>query len=204
MSDHEEPLPSFERLVSDLGGRLLGFLRKMLGNDAEDVYQETLMRIAVNLPSLQSRVALKSWAFRIASNAAIDHIRKHQRVDLVELEETARTTESDPIDRLVLDEMNLCVREVIDRLPPTYRAAIVLFNLEGMSVADTAEILHVSPGATKVRLHRARARLEQELGRECSFYTSADGRTRCDRKQPEAPVGPSNNRHRFDMRVCVT
>jgi RNA polymerase sigma-70 factor (ECF subfamily) len=144
------------------------------------------MRIAVGLPGLKKRTAIKSWAFRIASNTAIDHIRKYQRAKLVEFADEVTPSDGNEIDRLVLDEMNSCVRGVIDGLPPTYRAAIVLFNLEGKSVAETAEILGISLGAAKVRLHRARARLKESLDRECTFYATPDGVTHCDRKQPDS------------------
>lgn len=184
MTTDEKPLPSFEQLVGELSGPLFGYLRKMLGNgaDADDLLQETLMRIARSLPTLEKSAAVKSWAFRIASNLAIDHIRRNKRASLVEF-----TEEHDPDDqeedRLVLDEMNSCVREVIDGLPPDYRAAIVLFNLEGKSVAETAEILGTSVGATKVRIHRAKQRLKEALNRECVYYTTPDGNIRCDRKK---------------------
>lgn len=183
MTGQQKPLPSFEQLARELRGPLFGYLRKMLGSgaDADDVLQETLMRIAVSLPRLEKTAAVKSWAFRIASNLAIDHIRKNKRATLVEFTE-ADDSEDEKEDWLVLDEMSACVRGVIDSLPPDYRAAIVLFNLEGKSVSETAEILGISVGATKVRIHRAKKRLKDALNVECTYYTTPDGTTRCDRK----------------------
>lgn len=186
MATDETPLPSFEELVRELGGQLSGYLRRMLGNgaDADDLLQETLLRIAGGLPRLERGAAVKSWAFRIATNVAIDHIRKHQRATLQEFTEAEDRDDTDEEDLLVLDEMSSCVREVIDGLPPDHRAAIVLFNLEGKSLAETAQILGISVGATKVRVHRAKSRLREALDRECTFYTTIDGTTRCDRKKP--------------------
>jgi RNA polymerase sigma-70 factor (ECF subfamily) len=183
MTSQEKPLPSLEQLASELSGPLFGYLRKMLGNgaDADDVLQDTLMRMASSLPTLEKTTAVRSWAFRIASNLAIDHIRRNKRATLVEFTETD-DPDDDQEDGLVLNEMSACVREVIDGLPPDYRAAIVLFNLEGKSVSETAEILGISVGATKVRIHRARKRLRDALNRECTYYTTPDGTTRCDRK----------------------
>ena len=85
---------------------------------------------------------------------------------------------------MILDEMNDCVRDVIDGLPPDYRAALILFNLQGNSVAETAKILDISIAAAKVRIHRAKARLKDALKRKCDFYTSDEGNLRCDRKKP--------------------
>jgi len=185
MTTKGESVPSFEHLVSELRRPLFGYLCKMVGNgaDADDLLQETLIRIAGGLPKLEKGVAVKSWAFRIATNLTIDHIRKNKRAGLVELtEDYDHSDESE--DRLVLDEMNSCIREVIDSLPPDDRAAIVLFNLEGKTVSETAEILGISLGATKVRIHRAKKRLKEAMDRECAYYTTLDGITRCDRKKP--------------------
>ena len=186
MTKDETPIPSFEQLVDELGKQISGYLRRMVGNtaDADDLYQETLIRIASGLPRLEQSTAVKSWAFRIASNVAIDHIRKNKRVNLVEFTEEEDRDDVDEEDRLVLDEMNSCVREVIDSLPPDYRAAIVLFSLEGRSIAEVSETLGISVGAAKVRIHRARARLREALDRECTYYTTSDGTIRCDRKTP--------------------
>lgn len=186
MKTDEKPLPSFEHLVGQLSRPLFGYLRKMVGNsaDADDLLQETLLRIAVNLPKLERSTAVKSWAFRIASNVAIDYIRRKKRADLVEFTEDQVHDDADEEDRLVIDEMSSCVREVIDGLPPDHRAAIVLFSLEGKSIAETAEILGTSIGATKVRIYRAKRRLKEALDKECTYYTTQDGITRCDRREP--------------------
>ena len=181
----DEPRVSFEQLVYQFSGPLSGYLTRMLGSasDADDVLQETLMRIARGLPDLEKRSSPKSWAFRIATNAAIDYLRKTGRAGFVEFTEADDRSDVDEEDRIVLREMNACVREVIDSLPPDHRAAIVLFNLEGKSVAETAEILEMSVTATKVRIHRAKKRLEEALGHECTYYTTQDGILRCDRKK---------------------
>jgi RNA polymerase sigma-70 factor (ECF subfamily) len=187
MTRDETPIPSFEQVVGELSKPLFGYLRRMVGNpaDADDLLQEALIRIARRLPTLEQSAAVKTWAFRIASNVAIDHIRKNKRVDLVEFTEEEDRDDVDEEDRLVLDEMNSCVREVIDSLPPDYRAALVLFNLEGRSIAEIAETLGISDGAVKVRIHRARKRLKEALDRECIYYTTSDGTLRCDRKTPD-------------------
>lgn len=186
----EVPPLTFERLVGELHGPLFRYLRRMLGNsaDADDLLQDVLMRIASGLPDLENRAAVTSWAFRIATNVAIDHIRAKKRARLVEFDEGDEPGEVQGDERLVLDEMNACVREVIDRLPPDHRAAIVLFHIEGRSIAETAEILGISTGATRVRIHRARKRLKEALDSECTFYATPDGTTRCDRKAPPADV----------------
>ena len=161
----EKPIPSFEELATDLGEQLTAYLTRMTGNaaDADDLLQETLIRIARALPTFEGRSSPKNWAYKIATNVAIDFLRKTKKGTFTALVETEVRSNGDEEDRLVLDEMNDCVREVIDGLPPDYRAALILFNLQGRSVAETAQILDISISAAKVRIHRAKACLKEEL-----------------------------------------
>jgi RNA polymerase sigma-70 factor (ECF subfamily) len=103
---------------------------------------------------------------------------------MVEIEETEPVHVSDAeIDqRLVVDEMNSCVREVIDSLPEDYRTALVLHDLEGHTAAQVAEIAGCSLATAKIRIHRARRRLKEALDQECRFYRDEDNVFRCDRK----------------------
>jgi RNA polymerase sigma factor (sigma-70 family) len=95
----ENSTPSFEELVGELGGQLSGYLTKMVGNsaDADDLLQETLLRIATNLPGFEHRSSLKTWAFRIATNVAIDFLRKSKRAELTEIDEAGIPSNLDEI-----------------------------------------------------------------------------------------------------------
>lgn len=181
-----EAVPSFESLASELGPQLGVYLTRMVGNaaDGDELLQETLLRIARGLPQFEGRASVKNWAYRIASNVAIDFLRKSGRANFEELGPHEDVSDLDVEDDLVLDEMNDCVRQVIDTLPPDYRAALVLFNLEGKSVAETAQILDISESAAKVRVHRGKLRLREALDQECDFYVTSGGTVRCDRKEP--------------------
>ena len=178
--------PTFEDIVGELSGPLSAYLKRMTGNaaDADDLLQETLMRIARGLPQFEQRSSVKTWAYRIATTVAIDFFRKTQKDHFVELNDTDDCSDFDEDDRLVLDEMNACVRDVIDGLPPDYRAALVLYNLQGKSVDETARICEVSVSTAKIRIHRAKAHLQKALDEKCVFYKSANGNLRCDKKEP--------------------
>jgi RNA polymerase sigma-70 factor (ECF subfamily) len=182
----ENSTPSFEELVGELGGQLSGYLTKMVGNraDADDLLQETLLRIATNLSGFEHRSSLKTWAFRIATNVAIDFLRKSKRAELTEIDEAGTPSNLDEEDDLVLVEMNQCVRDVIDSLPPNYRAPLVLHALDGKSMAEVAEVCDISVTAAKVRVHRAKARLRDALNQGCDFYQNKNGNLRCDPKGP--------------------
>lgn len=167
--------------MTEISPQLASYLTSMTGNaaDADDLLQETLMRIARALPCFEGRSSVKNWAFRIATNMAIDFLRKTRKADFCEFEESETESEVNEEDLLILDEMNSCVRAVIDGMPPDNRAALILFNLQGRSVAETAQILGISVASAKVRIHRAKARLKEALNRKCDFYTSDDGNLRC-------------------------
>ncbi len=176
---------TFDDIAAEYSKPLLAYLVRMTRNsaDAHDLLQESLIRIARELPSLRSPDAVKAWAYRVATNVAIDFLRASGRVQFVEIVGESESPEEDAEEELVVNEMNDCIRGVIDRLPPHYRAAIVLSNLQGLSVAETAEIMGTTVTAAKVRIHRAKAKLREALNQECDFYTSESGALRCDVKQ---------------------
>ena len=179
--------PSPEQATMELSEPLLRYLRRFAGNPAvaEDLLQETLIRVARGLQSFDGRSSLKTWAFSIATRVAADHFRQPaQRVRIVDVDESAELSDREirVDERLVIDEMNACVRQVIDSLPEDYRAALVLHDLEGLTAAQIAEVSGCSLPTAKIRIHRARLRLKEALGRECDFYRDDDNVFRCDRK----------------------
>jgi len=179
--------PSPEQVAEELSEPLLRFLGRYAGDPAvtHDLLQETLIRVTRGLPSFAGRASLKTWAFSIATRVAADHFRQPaHRVHIVDIDESP-----DPVDhdlavdqRIAIDEMNACVRQVIDSLPEDYRAALVLHDLEGLSAAQTAEVCGLSVATAKIRIHRARLRLKQALEAQCDFYHDGDSVLRCDRK----------------------
>ncbi len=180
--------PSFARVADELSGPLLRYLARYVGDRqlAEDLLQETLIRIARGLPGFEQRSNLTTWAFSIATRVAADHYRQPaNRMAIVDIADASEppAAEGAADERLVIDEMNACVRQVIDSLPEDYRAALVLHDLEGMTAAQAAEISGCTVATAKMRIHRARARLAEALERECEFYRDGENVYRCDRKR---------------------
>ena len=135
-----------QRLVSDV-------------SNTEDLLQETLMRIARGLPDFDGRSSLKTWSFTIATRVAMDHFRKLGAKPATE-EFPATEPPADqpsPDERLALDQMNTCVREVIAGLPAEYRTAILLYDIGELSACDCSE------ATAKIRIHRARTKLREAL-----------------------------------------
>jgi RNA polymerase sigma-70 factor (ECF subfamily) len=181
----ESPRYVFEDVAEDLSDPLRRYLERLVGDSsiADDLLQDTLLKIARALPGFEGRSSVKTWAFTIATRVATDHFRRPQnRARMVDIDETARTLDAETDENLVVDEMNSCVREVIDGLPEDYRTALVLHDLEGQTAAQVAEIAGCSVATAKIRIHRARRRLKEALDEECRFYRDSNDVFRCDRK----------------------
>lgn len=178
---------NFTALAEELSPVLLNYLKRYVGNPsvAEDLLQETLIRMAKGLSGFEQRSSLKTWAFTIASRVATDYFRKPENsLDIVDVDEAGNVHDGAPEvgERLITVEMSTCVRQVIDSLPADYRTALVLHDLEGMSAEQVANICDCSIATAKIRIHRARTRLKQKLAQKCDFQRDGDGVFRCDRK----------------------
>jgi RNA polymerase sigma-70 factor, ECF subfamily len=179
----------FEEVAAELSRPLLHYLEAFVGDRtmAEDLVQETLIRISKGLDAFRGEASLKTWAFSIATRVASDHFRKPEnRLRIVGVDEAEEATAfPDPgaaADEVaVLKEMNACIRQVIDSLPEGYRAPLILHCLEGLSIAETAAICESPVPATKIRIHRARRRLEEALRAQCNLYHDSRNVLRCDR-----------------------
>lgn len=180
----KEAMVSFEDIVNEFSDQLMVYLKRMVGNpeDANDLFQETLMKIANNLVNFEYRSSIKTWVYKITTNVAYDYFRKKKNLQLVTFDENETSSNDNECDRIVLDEMNICVREVINKMPIDYRTVTILYNLQGKSIAEVAEICDISVENAKIRIHRAKKQLKEILSRECVFYKTDDGNLRCDRK----------------------
>lgn len=186
MTDIKEP-PAFQAIALELERPLRQYLERYVGNPsvADDLLQETLIRISKGLSSFAGRSSVKTWAFSIASRVAADYFRDPaRRRKIVELGEVEETMDSSPAidERLIVGQMNDCIRQVIDSLPESYRAALILHDLEGLTAKQTADIIDCSLATAKIRIHRARRRLKQVMENECNFYRDRDSVFRCDQK----------------------
>lgn len=192
MSDHEL---EFQEIHDTFRPRIFNYLSRMVGEDeAEDLTQEVFTKISQSLNTFKGDSRVSTWIYKIATNAALDRLRnatfrqaRKNRLTLDSIEESTkagniwtgektRSTEQ----QIIQSEMNACIRNVINKLPEGYRTVIVLSNLEGFKDKEIAEILGLSLRATKIKLHRARLRLKEELARYCVFYRDDRNELVCD------------------------
>jgi RNA polymerase sigma-70 factor (ECF subfamily) len=171
----------FQNIYDTYQLRILRYLVRLVGEpEAEDLAQEVFAKVSQALQSFRGGSQLSTWLYRIATNAAIDRIRTasfRQPAELSLLEDSAETQDKDVWtgeetpsieQQLMRKERYDCFVEYVKRLPPNYRTVVVLSELEEMPNNQIAEILGLSLEVVKIRLHRGRTRLLQELKAHCS------------------------------------
>ena len=136
--------------------------------DAEEVAQETLLRVFESLDQLREPEHVRAWVFRIAKNACLMKRRKsifapEQELSLDQIVTDARDCRRLPDTEVIESQMRDSLHRAIAELPDTYRAVVLLRDLEELSTEETAQILDISTDAVKTRLHRGRLALRQML-----------------------------------------
>ncbi len=158
---------------------VFSFSMKVCGHreDAEDTMQETLLRVEPMLKKIVEPRALAVWLYKVARSRCLMSRRRSKFAagpelslealmpEREDLEALAAEREKDPERSLLRRESAAQVREAIDRLPPEYRLVLVLHDMEELSTEDVAKISGLRPGTVRVRLHRARLFLRNELTR---------------------------------------
>ncbi len=164
---------------------------RMCGNphDAEETLQETFLSAIKALPKFEGRSRLSTWLYRIASNACLMQRRRQSAgADMTSLDDGEEERDGfdppkyfvdwsvRPDDVLLDGELRSVMEDAIAQLPEALRIVFIWRDLEGLSTAETAEVLGISEGAVKVRLHRARLQLRELLSH---YYAEsrAEGRS---------------------------
>jgi RNA polymerase sigma-70 factor (ECF subfamily) len=139
---------------------------------ADDVLQETFLKVQTKLDTLKDPAKVKPWIFSIARNQCLDYFRKKSTKPQAPEEVIHRTADTEilPIQlELERQEMSQCVQDKMALLPEAHRSVLVLFDTMEFSHQEVADILEITPGAAKVRLHRARKAFKEILDAECDF-----------------------------------
>jgi RNA polymerase sigma-70 factor (ECF subfamily) len=169
-----------ELLIDAYGDRVYRLALRITGSapDAEEATQDALWTVARKIDTFKGDSAFGSWLYRVAANAAYQTVRtRRTKRREIALEDVLPAIEGDgrhfePIDdwsprvdeQALQSELRSVLERAIDALPPDYRTALVLHDVEGMSNPDIAETLGVSLPAVKSRVHRSRLFLRQRLG----------------------------------------
>jgi len=169
---YRELLRRYERPVFSLIFRMVRH-REM----AEDLAQETFVKVLNALDSYRPEYKFSSWIFKIANNAAIDQLRRRE-LDTLSLDGApdARTADEieatalqasdhaeSPLEELESRETGSAIERAIGRLRPEYRTCILLRHVEGRSYEEIAEVMDLPLGTVKTYIHRARLELREYL-----------------------------------------
>jgi RNA polymerase sigma-70 factor (ECF subfamily) len=168
-----------EQLVERFGDRVYRLALRITGSneDAEEAAQDALWTAARKIATFKGESAFGSWLYRIAANAAYQKLRARKAKSreiamddvLPTLDDDGRHFEpmadwSDRVDEQALQgELRRVLSDAIDGLPPDYRTALVLHDVEGLSNPDIAETLGISLPAVKSRVHRSRLFVRTQL-----------------------------------------
>ena len=167
---------AYRQLVREQTPALLRVTGRLLRSDdeARDAVQDAFVAAFRALPRFRGESRLGTWIYRIAINAALARLRSRATADEVSLDEwlprfvddghaaepsVVWPADAGPERREVRER----VRAAIDRLPDSYRTVVLLRDIEELSTGEAAQALGISPGATTVRLHRARQALRTLL-----------------------------------------
>jgi RNA polymerase sigma-70 factor (ECF subfamily) len=173
--------PEFQKIYDAFQPKILRYLTRLVGEaEAEDLTQEVLIKVSAALPDFRGESQLSTWVYRIATHAALDRLRSPSYKRVIQNcsagaeaeDRDALTGEKTPLvePQLFRREMNECIQGFIQKLPENYRVVLILSEFEGLKDSEIAETLGISPGAVKIRLHRAKERLKEELSTKCDSY----------------------------------
>lgn len=172
-------VPSWEDLVDQHFDRVFRLAYRLTGNrhDAEDLAQEAFVRAFRGLDSFTPGT-LEGWLHRITTNLFLDQARRRQRIRFDALSDERAERLSSPTgapdDSYVDGAFDDDVELALAALPPDFRAAVVLCDVEGLSYEEIADILQVKLGTVRSRIHRGRAMLRSAL----AHRAPTDGRER--------------------------
>jgi RNA polymerase sigma-70 factor (ECF subfamily) len=160
----------------ELRGELRRFVAaRVAASDVDDVVQEALIRIQRGISTVRDPQRLAPWMYQVTRNAIVDHHRRPRRtqsVDDVLAEQLAtESSEDDGLSRMLA----LCMSGFVAQLPPVYRQAITLVELEGLTQVEAAARLGISVSTMKSRVQRGRAQLRRLVEACCKIDLDARG-----------------------------
>ncbi|MGN6332140.1 MAG: RNA polymerase sigma factor SigE [Motilibacteraceae bacterium] len=183
--------PSWDEVVRTHSARVYRLAYRLTGNqhDAEDLTQEVFVRVFRSLSSYTPGT-FEGWLHRITTNLFLDQVRRKQRIRFDALADDAADRlagrEPSPAQRLDDRMFDADIQTALDALPPDFRAAVVLCDIEGLSYEEIAATLGIKLGTVRSRIHRGRAQLRAALEhraprREAVSDGAADDRAPGDR-----------------------
>ncbi|WP_137145511.1 RNA polymerase sigma factor SigE [Mycolicibacterium sp. CR10] len=168
-------MPSWDELVRQHADRVYRLAYRLSGNqhDAEDLTQETFIRVFRSVQNYQPGT-FEGWLHRITTNLFLDMVRRRGRIRMEALpEDYDRVPADEPNPEQIYHDSRLGpdLQAALDSLPPEFRAAVVLCDIEGLSYEEIGATLGVKLGTVRSRIHRGRQALRDHLARHSDAAT---------------------------------
>jgi RNA polymerase sigma-70 factor (ECF subfamily) len=168
---------AFKELVERYQRKVFQIALSMLHSreDALDVTQEAFIRVHKYLDHFKGSSSFYTWVYRIVVNLCIDHLRKDEKMQTLDYDDTIGHSEGESAELLTSSlgtnpgeafdrkELRAQIKEALEDLSPTHRAIIIMREVEDLSYSEMAEIMQCSKGTIMSRLFHARRRLQQAL-----------------------------------------
>jgi RNA polymerase sigma-70 factor (ECF subfamily) len=170
---------AFELIVSNYHNLMLSVARAIVGEAfADEVVQDAWISAIKALPKFEARSSLKTWLLHIVSNGAKSRVRRENR--MISLDDGWQSVSSDKFDNtghridellpweeatpealLANEQLQVAIEKTFQALPPLQRAALTMYDMEGLKMEEVCNILDISASNARVLLHRARTGLHQ-------------------------------------------
>jgi len=175
---------AFDEIVRRYKDQLMNFVFRFLNDrsDAEDIVQETFLRVYKNKHAYKRIAKFSTWIYTISGNLAKTELRKRKRRQIFsisnlgfedkdyEVPDLRRRGPEDLADGTFKDEL---IQEAIDSLPPKFKEVIILRDIQGFSYEEISQIVDVPIGTVKSRVNRGRLKLQQKL----KFIVEQEGKS---------------------------
>lgn len=169
---------AFDQLIRKYRERLFGVVYNLTSNreDTADLVQDSFIKAFQSINRFQGQASFFTWLYKIAVNTTLSHLRKNRMRTFFSLE---KIQEDDPSSKILADltdktgadrdaylrELQEKLNEALQKLSIKHRTVITLFEIDGLSHAEIAEIMECSEGTVRSRLHYAKQFLQGELGK---------------------------------------
>jgi RNA polymerase sigma-70 factor (ECF subfamily) len=159
-------IDAFNELVAAHEDRVFAICLRMLRNReaALDATQDTFLTVFRKADRYKAQAAFSTWLYRVTVNTCYDHLRREKRKKADRLPETYDPPDPQATDAFDSVEVRPDIESALAQLSPEFRSAVVLVDLQGMSLEQASDTLEVPTGTIKSRLFRARKQLAQSLG----------------------------------------
>ncbi len=176
-SPHPAAPPDAQTFFEEYYDRIFRYVQSLVhdSDEAEDLTQETFFRAYSHRDSLREPGAFLGWLYRIATHVSLDRLRQRARSErresVTDLDEVDLPDPDEPSlqQNVEQEEMSACIQKYLADLPDSYRAVIILCDVHGLSGPEIAETLRIPLPTVKIRLHRARRKLQAILQSACNF-----------------------------------